>query len=376
MSLVVRGIGVEAPPLGIAQADAAEIALGLSCRSDEQRRLLPVLYRRAGVKRRHSVLLDAETGPLEARQSFFPAAQDDADRGPTTAARMDRYERDAGGLAASVARRALCDAGLDPAAITHLVTVSCSGFCAPGFDVALIGALPLRPETARTHIGFMGCHGALNAIRVARAFAQADPAAVVLIVCVELCSLHHQYGWDPDQIVANALFADGAAALVCSAPARREPAGCRVIDSGSTLIPETADAMGWRIRDHGFEMTLSPQVPDLIHRHLRPWLQSWLERNQRNIDAIGSWAIHPGGPRILSACGEALGLLRERLADSLDVLAEFGNMSSPTVLFILQRLRQRGEASPCVMLGFGPGLAVEAALVEWGSEVADRSSGA
>ncbi|MSR57999.1 MAG: type III polyketide synthase [Planctomycetaceae bacterium] len=365
MSLSVRGIGVVVPAWGIDQADAAEISLGLSCRSDEQRRLLPVLYRRAGVKHRHSVVLEANAGPIENRQSFFAPAGALDDRGPTTAARMDRYEQEAGALAASAARLALTDAGIAADAVTHLVTVSCSGFCAPGFDVALIEKLPLPPQTARTHVGFMGCHGALNAIRVARAFAEADPDSVTLVVCVELCSLHHQYGWDPDQIVANALFADGAAALVCCGRSHPERAGCLVLDNGSTLVPGTTDAMGWRIRDHGFEMNLSPQVPDLIHRHLRPWLMTWLAKNELTVADIGSWAVHPGGPRILSACGEALELPRERLADSIDILAEFGNMSSPTVLFILDRLRRRNAPTPCVMLGFGPGLAIEAALVEW-----------
>lgn len=365
MSLSIRGIGVVVPSCGIAQADAGEIALGLSCRSDEQRRLLPALYRRAGVKNRHSVVLETNDGPIENRQSFFPPAGEGADRGPTTATRMDRYEIEAGGLAASAARLALSDAGLPADAVTHLVTVSCSGFCAPGFDVSLIGELPLSPETARTHLGFMGCHGALNAIRVARAYAQADPESVVLVVCVELCSLHHQYGWDPDQIVANALFADGAAALVCCGRSHADRAGFRVLDNGSTIVPGTTDAMGWRIRDHGFVMNLSPQVPELIHRHLRPWLEAWLARSDLTVADVSSWAVHPGGPRILSACGEALDLPRERLTDSVDVLAEFGNMSSPTVLFILDRMRRRNAPTPCVMLGFGPGLAIEAALVAW-----------
>lgn len=365
MTMFLCGLGTALPPRSIAQSDAAQIAKGLCELSDEQQRLVPALYRRAGVRNRHSVVLDADSGPLEGRQSFFQPGERTGSRGPTTTARMDRYEAEAGRLGAVAARRALDDAGIAPETITHLITVSCSGFSAPGFDVSLINDLSLPRDTARTHVGFMGCHGALNALRVARSFVAADPRACILICCVELCSLHHQYGWDPEQIVANALFADGAAALVCRARPREGKTTSRVEDNGSTIVPETTGAMTWRIRDHGFQMSLSPQVPDLIHRHLRPWLESWLGRNGLALNQVRSWAIHPGGPRILSACGEALSFGRELLADSHEVLADFGNMSSPTVLFILDRLRMRRADSPCVMLGFGPGLAIEAALVKW-----------
>jgi predicted naringenin-chalcone synthase len=185
---------------------------------------------------------------------------------------------------------------------------------------------------------------------------------------VELCSLHHQFGWDADTIVANALFADGAAAVVglaCDA-SRKESAretGYRLVASGSTLIEDSEDAMSWRIGDHGFRMTLSPRVPDLICQHLRPWLVGWLAPRGLTLDAVGSWAVHPGGPRILSAFREATGLGASTLETSGSILAEFGNMSSPTVLFILDRLRKTHAPRPCVALAFGPGLAVEAALL-------------
>ena len=130
------------------------------------------------------------------------------------------------------------------------------------------------------------------------------------------------------------------------------------------MLPETLDDMGWRIRDHGFEMTLSPRVPDLIQQHLRPWLSEWLGSRGLRLNEIGSWAFHPGGPRILSAAGEALDLRREQWATSEAILAEYGNMSSPTILFILQRLRREAATGPCVALAFGPGLTIEAALLQ------------
>jgi predicted naringenin-chalcone synthase len=210
----------------------------------------------------------------------------------------------------------------------------------------------------------MGCHGALNGLRVARAFLDADPSACVLLCALELCSLHHQYGWDVGTIVANALFADGAAAVVAVASGNTRPGRFRLLASGSVVADDSEDAMTWRIGDHGFRMTLSPQIPELIGLHLRPWLEGWLAHHGLDFAAIGSWAVHPGGPRILSAVGEAIGLDSADLETSQRVLADHGNMSSPTILFILDRIRRSGAGRPCLALAFGPGLAVEAALLE------------
>lgn len=227
---------------------------------------------------------------------------------------------------------------------------------------ALTFAVGLMPDVQRTHVGFMGCHGALNGLRVARAFAESDASAVVLLCCVELCSLHLQYGADREQVVANALFADGAAAVVASV----QPPGCnaalRLEASGSTVIPGSADLMHWQIADHGFSMGLSPRVPQTVAHVLRPWLNDWLSPWGLDPASITSWAMHPGGPRILSACGEALGLKPYQLDCSQAVLHDHGNMSSATILFILERLRQSSSPGPCLALAFGPGLCAEVAL--------------
>lgn len=371
MSLQILSIGTALPQHHIAQEDIAQLARSFCGTSARKSRLLPALYRRAGVGSRHSVVMESSDPADAVRQTFYPQALDASDAGPTTRRRMERYEADTGPLAVAAARRTLERASLSPAEVTHLITVSCTGFAAPGVDVTLIRDLGLLPHVSRTQVGFMGCHGALNGLRVARAFAAADPAACILMCAVELCSLHQQYGWNPDRIVANALFADGAAAIVGRWSSETETGGrdamssapLRLLASGSTVIPDSEDLMEWRIGNHGFEMTLSPQVPNLIHLHLRPWLTEWLAGRALTIEQIGSWAIHPGGPRILSACQEAVGLRPEQLATSRSVLAELGNMSSPTVLFILDRLCLQQAPLPCVLLGFGPGLAIEAALV-------------
>ncbi|MCA9177856.1 MAG: type III polyketide synthase [Planctomycetales bacterium] len=392
MSFEIQALATATPQHGIDQVGAAEFATTICCETEQQRRLLAGLYRRAGVAYRHSVLLESPTPPLaateepavdsravhdgavstaatpqavprtRAQQSFFEPASDSEDCGPTTTQRMAAYERHAASLAHRAADLALQRSPYAAEEITHLITVSCTGFAAPGVDLSLIRSCGLRPDVARTHVGFMGCHGALNGLRVAKGYADSDSDARVLLCAVELCTLHHQYGWHPDRIVSNSLFADGAAAVVgAGSPAKSH---WRVTSSGSTVVPGTEEAMTWNVRDHGFEMTLSPQVPDAIRDELKPWLTRWLGARGHSLESIGSWAVHPGGPRILRACEEALDFHDDQLRESRQVLADYGNMSSPTVLFILERLLERSSPLPCVMLAFGPGLTVEAALIE------------
>lgn len=370
MSFLIRGIGTAVPLHTMSLDESLQLAHQVICKSDHEKRLLSILYRKAGVSNRHSVLPhqialnwlpdESETAPSGAKTTTL---------GPTTGERMRHYAEQAPPLAERAARQALIDAQADPRATTHLVTVSCTGFDAPGLDSALIARLELPPTTQRIQVGFMGCHGAINGLRVAQALTTADPEAQVLLVAVELCSLHYRFRFDPEQIVANALFADGAAAVV-GVGRRAETSGCqrpddswRVRATGSCLIPDSRDAMTWRIGDHGFEMTLQGRVPELIQAQLRPWLTKWLAGFGHTLQSIGSWAIHPGGPRILSAVEESLGLAREATAVSHEILANYGNMSSPTVLFILDRLRKSNAKRPCVALGFGPGMFAEAALL-------------
>jgi predicted naringenin-chalcone synthase len=161
-------------------------------------------------------------------------------------------------------------------------------------------------------------------------------------------------------MIANALFADGAAAVVGSSSGPSD--GWRLAANGSALLPDSADVMTWTIGDHGFEMTLSRRVPQLIAEHLRPWLASWLSSHGVRLDEVASWAIHPGGPKILEAVESALALPPDATAIARGVFSEFGNMSSPTVLYIIDRLRRSGASRPCVAIGFGPGLTAEAAL--------------
>lgn len=367
MSLTILGLGTALPPHRLTQGDAATIAARVALPEADpapsKRRLLDTLHRRSGVARRHIVLEDLTGESADQERGFFGTTN------PGTGDRMRRYRQEAPPLALRAVRAALEQAQVPPERITHLITVSCTGFHAPGVDLALMAALPLRPSVARTHVGFMGCHAALNGLRVAAGFTGADPQACVLLCAIELCSLHLQYGWEADRIVANALFADGAAALVASGlepEATMDPTpGLRHwIASGSLLVPDSEEAMSWAIEDHGFVMGLSPQVPDRIGAHLRPWLEGWLAEHQLTLDSIGCWAIHPGGPRILSAVMDTLALDPALLEPSRSVLRDCGNMSSPTLLFILERLRRSDAPGPCLAMAFGPGLCIEVALLE------------
>jgi len=209
----------------------------------------------------------------------------------------------------------------------------------------------------------MGCQGALNGLRVAASFAAADPEAVIVVCAVELCSLHFAYGWDPDALVANALFADGAAAVVARASSRAPEGAWRASANGSVVLPDSREDMTWRVGDHGFRMTLSPRVPDLIEARVGDWLRSWLGEHDLGLEDVRTWAVHPGGPRILTAVEKAAGADRSRMQTSWDVLTDYGNMSSPTILYILQRLRASDAPKPCVAIAFGPGLVAEAVLI-------------
>lgn len=382
MSLEILGIGTANPGSSVSADDGLAIARLLAGPDVRTSTWLGPIYANSGVKRRFQAIgflamMDALNGTNETGSPFLPTAANEG-VGPTTAERMAAYAAEAPPLALRASAQALVESGLAPEAVTHLVTVSCTGFAAPGVDRALITGLGLRPTVERANVGFMGCHGALNGLRVANAFATANPAATVLVCAVELCSLHYSYGSEPDKLVANAIFADGAAAVVGAAnpgcqsgggPQSHPRTGTRgspwsLAASGSCLIPDSAPDMNWAVGNHGFEMSLSRRVPGLIAKHLRPWLESWLGDNGLSLADVGSWAIHPGGPKILTAAQGSLGLPPEALAASWGVFAEYGNMSSPTVLFVLDRLRQQNAPRPCVALGFGPGLVAEAALFE------------
>lgn len=364
MSAAILGLGTAAPNHRIDLEAATKYAEMMSCSEPSQTRKVEAVYRRSGVQHRGSVLLEENIGG-SISQSFYHAATSPEDRGPSTRCRGERYHEEAPIIAEASASNAIRSSGLSPSEITHLVTVSCTGFSAPGIDIALIDGLELPRTTQRVQVGFMGCHGAINGLRAAQGLIAADGSARVLMCSVELCSLHYQYGYDSDRIVSGALFADGSASVVLgpNEDQDNQQAIGKVVATGSYLVPDSRDAMTWLIGNHGYEMTLRATVPGLIESQLQDFLTPWLANEGLTIGSIGGWAVHPGGARILTAVESALDLNASELDVSRSVLADHGNMSSSTMLFILERFARQSRPKPWLMLGFGPGLEIEVALI-------------
>ncbi|MGA1707268.1 MAG: type III polyketide synthase [Phycisphaerales bacterium] len=281
----------------------------------------------------------------------------------STAARMERFEEHAPPLARDAARRALEHAGCRADEVTDLVIVTCTGFRAPGLASDLIGDRGIGlPATVRPlQLGFMGCFGGIAALRAAGSIAAADPQATVLAICVELCSLHLRGDRDPQNLVASALFADGAAAAVVRGIDSTDAgSGPRLGRGRSLTLPEGRDEMTWRITDHGFAMTLSREVPVLVRRRLAGLLESASPEPRAVLP-------HPGGPGILEAVESSIASspLAERidprgLVAARSVLRDCGNLSSATILLVIERAIEAGVPLPAEAVAFGPGLAIDA----------------
>jgi alpha-pyrone synthase len=277
------------------------------------------------------------------------------ERFPTTGERMQLFEEHAPKLAEeTVAKLAL---GAEARQMTHVIVTTCTGLYAPGLDLDLVERCGLDPSVERTMIGFMGCYAAINGLKLARHIVRSEATSRVLLVNLELCSLHFQQSDDLEQLLSFAVFGDGCAASVVSA----DPTGLALDRFYSALVPNTRPLITWKIRDSGFDMHLSGKVPAAIARGLESVGGTILEgAAPADIDL---WAVHPGGRSILDAVERGFGLGPEALAASRDVLARFGNMSSATVMFVLQAVLARAKQGErgCAM-SFGPGLTAETML--------------
>jgi predicted naringenin-chalcone synthase len=275
---------------------------------------------------------------------------------PGTAPRMEAFER----FAPQLARCALNKLALNEEerrGITHVIVTSCTGLYAPGLDFDVVDHLGLNRSVERTMIGFMGCYAAINALKSAHHIVRSEPEAAVLILNLELCTLHMQETGNLEQILSFLLFADGCAASLVSA----RPRGLALDSFLALQVPETAHLITWRIRELGFDMHLSGQVPTELRRALVD-LGPQITRGAAP-GSIDLWAVHPGGRTVLDAAEKGLELHADALADSRDILARYGNMSSATVMFVLQKLMQRAQAGQkgCAM-SFGPGITAETML--------------
>jgi len=275
---------------------------------------------------------------------------------PGTARRMELFER----FAPQLAQRTLDKLNVTEAerrAVTHVIVTSCTGLYAPGLDFDIIHHLGLDTSVERTMIGFMGCYAAMNALKAARHIVRSTPEATVLVLNLELCTLHMQETEDLEQVLSFLLFADGCAACLVSA----EQKGLAMDSFLAVNVPNTSHLITWRIRELGFDMHLSGQVPGEIGAAIKQ-----VGRNvTRGADpgSIDLWAVHPGGRSILDSVEKGLELAPHALAYSRSVLAGFGNMSSATVMFVLEQIMQAARAGQqgCAM-SFGPGLTAETML--------------
>ncbi|MGZ3172363.1 MAG: type III polyketide synthase [Croceibacterium sp.] len=310
-------------------------------------RLFGRMAERSGIEHRWSVLGDdagLEPGRFYTRDSA-----------PTTGERMAVYAREAPKLALQAI------AGLPELGnITHLVVASCTGFVAPGVDQLIARALGLPGDVERLVIGFMGCYAGATALRSAGHIVRSDPSARVLVVAIELCSLHLQGDGGLESMLAMAQFSDGAAAAIVSA----EGAGLAIGEGLSATLEESDTLITWTIGDTGFAMNLSGEVPGRLAQALAEPMLTDKVLGGEGAQAIGAWAVHPGGKSILDAVERAFRLPAEALAESRDVLRACGNMSSATILFVLEKIMPRRPATG-VAMAFGPGLAMEGFRFGW-----------
>ncbi|CAN7366075.1 type III polyketide synthase [Arthrobacter sp. LjRoot78] len=370
MTVYLRSLETAVPPTVLIQSEARDVFAAQPGLTRLGSRLVNTCFDSAAIDTRHTAVTELTKESRADDPQFF-----DPDTGlvlsPSTKVRNDIFGREATKLFVEAAKAAL-DAcpGVESADITHLVTVSCTGFFNPGPDYKIVRALGMNPAVQRYHLGFMGCYAAFPALRAAKSFCEADPDAVVLVVCAELCSLHVRTSNDPDTIMGSALFADGAAAAVVSA--RDIPNGnplLRLDHFETVLTPVGEESMAWNIGDEGFEMVLGNYVPHIIDDHIIGALEPLLARDEslRGLPYrdITHWAIHPGGRSILDKVQSRLELTDEQLVPARETLRKFGNMSSATVLFVLKHIAglppQDGDERICSM-AFGPGLTVETAM--------------
>ena len=369
MHTIIESIATGNPPLRKPQPETAEFMQQIERLPEPLRNRLPALYEQSAIDYRYSCVEDYGKDDADAF-TFFPENWD-LDPAPSTQERNEKYREAAIPLAEDVAGRALEDADVAADEITHVIAVSCTGFFAPGLDIELVKRLDLPVSTERTFIGFMGCYAAFNALRVAHGFCQSQPDARVLVVCTELCTLHFQIDDTLESVVVNSLFSDGAAAAVLSSRTEREAKGrLAYVDGQSRLDDDSMEDMTWAIGNTGFLMGLSARVPDVIAHHLPSYIDELLAANDRVPADMDFWAVHPGGRAVVERAQEVLGLGLDDVQPSLEVLRRYGNMSSPTILFVLKHILDRaaqGDGAPPdrgVAMAFGPGLTIEGALFE------------
>ncbi|WP_341958185.1 type III polyketide synthase [Microbacterium sp. LWH13-1.2] len=374
-SAVLRSLQTIVPDTVLEQNEVRDIFASQPDVGRLAQRIIGASFNGSGIDTRHTVIDEFSSHPQPGEPLFFER-ENNLLRSPGTKARNDLYVREASRLFVEVARRALdADPDVSAADVTHVITASCTGFHAPGPEYEIVRGLGLPDSVQRYHLGFMGCYASMPALRAASQFCAADPDAVVLVVSVELCTVHLRSTEDPDLIVANSLFADGAAAGIVTARDLPTPTpGVRLDGFHTAIAAEGEQDMAWTIGDHGFEMILSTRVPQIIGETIVGAIRPLYAREGelaeafdegRVGDRVEHWAIHPGGRSILDRVQERLNLSDAQLHPARETLRVNGNMSSATILFVIKRILDDGAAdgSRVAAMAFGPGLTAESALM-------------
>lgn len=358
----LTSIGIAVPENRFDQSEIGKFMTQAMQLDYENGRKLNAIFRSSGISHRHSVLTDYGK---DKDFTFYPNTEN-FEPFPSTSLRLSEYQKYAPDLCVVAVNECLLKKpDVDIRMITHLIVVSCTGMYAPGLDIDLVEKLGMRHDIQRISINFMGCYAAFNGIKVGDAFCKADPTANVLIVCVELCSIHFQKQATEDNMFANALFADGAAAILMQGK----------LLAGVNLVPEAFHnslsfskdpQMAWSVGNLGFEMKLTSYVPEIIQDGIKKLTDEMLSKIKKDFTSIKHFAIHPGGKKILEVIEKELGLTKHDNRHAYAVLNNYGNMSSPTVIFVLyylmEALTKQEDGESILSFAFGPGLTLESIL--------------
>jgi predicted naringenin-chalcone synthase len=351
----IVSIGTAVPAYCHQQMEILQFMQTVYAATEAEKRKLRFLYQQSGIQQRYSVIPDYSKPVNEWK--FYPQTEN-LEPFPSLEQRMALYHKYAPLLSVDAIRNCLHNVA-HHYDITHLITVSCTGMSAPGLDLQIMELMDLDKNIFRTSINFMGCYAAIHALKLADALCKSDTKAKVLIVCTELCTLHFQREATIDNITSSLLFSDGCAAvLVCNVEA--EYGGIEISGFHSEVIPKGKRDMAWELSSSGFLMTLSGYVPELIEEDFLAVVTKALVHSDIRLQDIDHWCIHPGGKKILEAIEHSVGITKESLMPSYDVLDKYGNMSSATILFVLKDIMHHKQKGQNIFASaFGPGLTVE-----------------
>lgn len=357
----ILSIGTAVPAFKHLQKDLFEFAAPVHCTDELEKRKLRFVYRQSGIESKYSVLADFSA--KEVSENIFATSDKKI---PSIEERMALYNEHAVSLSVAAIEDCIKDK-IAREDITHLLTVSCTGLSAPGLDLMVMEEMGLAKNIVRTSVNFMGCYAAIHAMKIADAFCKSSPSANVVIVCTELCTLHFQEDKSEDNVMSTLLFGDGSAAMLLSSSTDHK--GLQIQNFYSEVLEAGKSEMAWQLSSRGFLMKLSGLIPNLIQQDFLTLTENALKDSNLSVADIDQWCIHPGGRKIVDSISNSLSLAKDRFQDAYDVLKDFGNMSSPTVLFVLKRIfdkiEQQETGQNIFGAAFGPGLTMETFLLRY-----------